>query len=479
MEYIDLYNKGIDSLSEKDYLEAIKQLNKSYVLSNQRLNEALYCLGIAYENIGSFDDAEIHYIKYINIHKDSIKGWIHLGYLYYNNNNLLQAVDTFKMAIEIVGVNKQLHLAITEILIKLEIFNEAEYYYEQILGEIIYDQNNTKTYIFVLEILGKYNKAIETLEEFLVNNKCLPRRHTAELQCLLGFMNLKIGNYKNGFKLIENRWDTEKDAFKLGFDLSLMWNGSQQSAQCVKNKSLLLIWDQGLGDTIHFARYINSINIKFKNIYILCQKELKRLFISSFPGIKVFTKDDNLPKYDYFIPLMSLPFALKLSKSNLFNENTYIFPAYKKNRSSSAQKIIGIVWGGNKDSYNYETKSININEIEKLINRNNKHKWISLQYGFKDKIKNLKIILNDDSDFFDMCNVISDLDLVITVDTSVAHLAGAIGAPTWIMLSKNSCWRWGWEGLTTEWYKSVRLFRQKSFNNWNDVFNEITASLNH
>jgi len=479
MEYIDLYNKGLDSLSEKDYLEAVNYLNKSYIISNQRLNEALYCLGIAYENIGSFDDAEIHYIKYIKIHNDSIKGWIHLGYLYYKNRNFLQAVDTFKMAIEVVGVNKQLHLAITEILIKLERFNEAKYYYEQILDEIIYDINNTITYIFVLEILEKYNKAIVTLEEFLINNKSLPKHRTAELQCLLGFMKLKIGDYQNGFKLIENRWDTEKDTFKLGYNMSLMWNGSQQSAKCVKNKSLLVIWEQGLGDTMHFSRYINSLDLQFKNVYFLCQKELKRLFVSSFPKVKVLTKDDNLPKFDYFIPVMSLPFVMKLSKSNLFSENTYICPSYKKERTSSAEKIIGIVWDGNKDSYNYETKSININEIQKLISRNKKHKWVSLQYGFKEKINNLKIILNDDSDFFDMCNVINDLDLVITVDTSVAHLAGAIGAPTWIMLSKNSCWRWGWEGATTEWYKSVRLFRQKLFNNWNDIFDEITASLNH
>jgi len=478
MEYIDLYNKGVDSLSENDYLEAVDYFTKSFKLSNNSLNEALYCLGIAYENIGSFDDAEMHYIKYLKINNYSIKGWIHLGYLYNKNRNFLQAVDTFKLAIKVVGVNKQLHLAITEILIKLDRFNEAENYYEQILNEIIYDENNTKTFIFVLETLGKYERAIETLEEFLINNKALPKHHTAELRCLLGFMKLKIGDYRNGFKLIENRWDTEKESYKLGYNMSLMWNGSQQSAKCVKNKRMLLIWDQGLGDTIHFSRYINSLDLEFRTVYLLCQKELKRLFVSSFPKIKVLTKDDNLPKYDYFIPLMSLPFAMKLSKANLFSENTYIRPSYKKERSSSAEKIIGIVWSGNKDSYNYETKSININEIEKLICRNKKHKWVSLQYGFKEKIKNLKIILNDDTDFYDMCNIINDLDLVITVDTSVAHLAGAIGAPTWIMLSKNSCWRWGWEGATTEWYKSVRLFRQKLFNNWNDVFDGITASLN-
>ena len=295
-----------------------------------------------------------------------------------------------------------------------------------------------------------------------------------EVRITEAMTHLQMGDFAEGWKL----WET-RPSLDPRFQHVPFWHG-----QPVEH--LLVHEDQGLGDAIQFARYIPELRNHAKHITVQVTSALKRLFETSFFGITFLTLDDPVPAVDARIRLLSLPAILGTNGSNIPAPIPYIHPSSDERKTWRAGLIdipkpqIGVVWGGNPNHLNDALRSIPLKKFLPIIQCCKNH-MISLQKGSqKAGVIAATGILDTENflrDFADTAALIAELDLLITVDTSVAHLAGAMGKPVWLLLPFDPDWRWLLGREDTPWYPSMRLFRQKEPRNWQDVIERVINDL--
>ncbi len=295
-----------------------------------------------------------------------------------------------------------------------------------------------------------------------------------------GIARLISGDLIGGFADYESRWLLPE--FKSRSFSSALWQNEN-----LKGKSIMIYSEQGFGDTIQFIRYVSLVaKQKPKAIYLETHKFLVALLKANIKVDGVFNTGDNLPKSDYHIPLMSLAHRFKTTLENIpkktgylqVTENTpYIF---ENNQLGQKNIKIGLVWAGRKSHKNDKRRSIPFNFCLPFFKSQN-IQFYSLQVDgaaecekYSSDIIDLSVYLTD---FVATGAILKNLDLVITVDTALAHLAGSLGVMCWIMLPFAPDWRWQLDNHYTPWYSSIRLFRQQKRNNWTSVIDQITSSL--
>ncbi|NQU60312.1 MAG: glycosyltransferase family protein [Rhodospirillales bacterium] len=291
---------------------------------------------------------------------------------------------------------------------------------------------------------------------------------------------LQKGDLEEGFDEYEWRWKISR-AKPRDFTQPL-WDGSD-----LKGKTILLHQEQGFGDMIHFARYIPMVKAKGGTIVVETHPELSRLF-STIDGVgQVVNGGSDLPKFDVYAPMLSLPRILGTTLANLPADVPYLKPPDAHTgllpATMSTNKKIGIAWAGRSTHRNDANRSCTFNDFIELMGFPNTALY-SLQYGppsadiqangCEALVTNLGGKVRD---FADTAGVISELDLVITVDTAIAHLAGALGKPTWVVLPTPGDWRWMLDRPDSPWYPSMRLFRQPQPGDWKSVFEAVKQAL--
>jgi hypothetical protein len=252
----------------------------------------------------------------------------------------------------------------------------------------------------------------------------------------------------------------------------------------LSSKTLLLYTEQGFGDSIQFARFIALLRPRVGRLVMYCRKGLKELFSHSLDLDDISDDCSKLPSFDLTLPLLSIPHYFDPHFNYLDNTAAYITPPQNKNFDCTPSKInVGLVWSADKSGFDHRNKIVSLESLIPFFKIPG-ISWHSLQMGEEAQdLKRLKLthLLNDLSEnishFGDTADAVQALDLVITTDTSVAHLAGAMGKPVWVMLKKNPDWRWYSDGATTRWYPSARLFRQENHGCWDSVIRRIQQSL--
>jgi len=245
------------------------------------------------------------------------------------------------------------------------------------------------------------------------------------------------------------------------------WQGEE-----LLNETLLLHAEQGFGDTLQMMRYIPRVSERVKHILIWVPPSLKDLVKGIRKVDEAVTKKPNEDKFDLQLPLMSLPGVFNDSLDTIPNICPYI--PTNRNSKSSIYKKIGICWSGS-GSQPLDRRSIPIDSFQPLFKKT--------EFEFHSLQLNETIPSNVQDRSFEMTNfkatadVIEDLDLVITIDTSIAHLAGAMGKDVWILLNFAPDWRWGYQGDTSPWYPSARLFRQNYKEPWSIVISRLSQEL--
>ncbi|HEX8958111.1 MAG TPA: sulfotransferase, partial [Burkholderiaceae bacterium] len=268
-------------------------------------------------------------------------------------------------------------------------------------------------------------------------------------------------------------------------------------------KTILLYGEQGLGDILQFIRYARSIAQRGATVHVLVPQALQTL-IASCPGVSaVFTSDRLLAPFDYHCALMSLPLLCGTELSSIPAETPYLSSSAEKQawwreRIGQASRAslhnglrtglrVGLVWAGNPRKHDSgahaadRLRSLRFEQIAPLLDVEGVE-FYSLQLG-EEAVAQLNgdprvIDLTADlHDFEDTAAFVSNLDLVISVDTSVVHLTGAIGKPVWILNRYNTCWRWLAEGMDSPWYPTARLFRQSDFGDWDGVVADAKRAL--
>ncbi len=295
----------------------------------------------------------------------------------------------------------------------------------------------------------------------------------------LGMNLLQIGAFQRGWAECEWRWQTpEFTPFECP---QPRWNG-----RVLPGQTLLLHTEQGAGDAIQFARFIPLAAARCSRVLLVCMPALQPL-LATLPGIAELRSPGTIPfdSFATYAPLMSLPHLLGITLDKLPNEVPYLQADVSRLilPVQSNRKRSGIVWAGSPTQANDRNRSCRLEDFQPVLQVPG-GEFYSLQVG--DRAGELAtfdspVAIGDLApqlhDYADTAAAIAQLDLVISVDTSVAHLAGALGKPVWTVLCYNADWRWLTERKDSPWYPTMRLFRQPQPGDWATVFARVAAAL--
>jgi tetratricopeptide (TPR) repeat protein len=356
-------------------------------------------------------------------------------------------------------------------------FTEALKCYQQILT---IKPNSAKAYNNIAHVLETQNQLVDALANFQRAIALEPK--WAEAHTGYSLTLLKNGRFNLGWHEFE--WRLQNKEISTPQFKQPKWNGT-----ALARRRLLVHWEQGLGDSIQFVRYLPLIK-KCRIVIFACQPALESLF-KGLSGIDILIANPRLDKapkiaYDVWIPLLSLPNLFATTLNDIPVNVPYIYPDTDKvdkwrTRFDTNRFNIGIIWAGSPTHKNDRNRSCSLLHFAALSKVPNVTLF-SLQKGkaatqpVPDGME-LISLTEDLVDFSDTAAAIAHLDLVISVDTSVAHLAGAMGKPVWILLPSNSDWRWLLERNDSPWYPTMRLFRQPAFGDWDSVFRQVAQAL--
>ncbi|WAW09545.1 tetratricopeptide repeat protein [Oxalobacter vibrioformis] len=300
------------------------------------------------------------------------------------------------------------------------------------------------------------------------------------------------GHLEEGWPLYESRLNVSALKLRKMDVPGRLWLGEES----IQGKTLLFSHDMGYGDTIQLCRYTKLASRQGAKVILQVQPPLLGL-METLEGVDELVAHseeltpqtlDKYPPFDLYCPMMSLPLAFHTTLETIPGEVPYLFAdpekvaQWEKRLGSKTKPRVGLVWSGNFVHANDHNRSITLSHLLPYLP--DSCEYISLQKDVRDidKIilsamtewKHYGEMLQDFSDTAALCSL---MDVVISVDTSVAHLSGALGKPTWVMLPFSPDWRWLLDRKDSPWYPGMRLYRQKEPGNWNDVFEEVRSDL--
>ncbi|WP_196766897.1 tetratricopeptide repeat protein [Burkholderia territorii] len=293
---------------------------------------------------------------------------------------------------------------------------------------------------------------------------------------------LLMGDFLEGWRQYEWRWLTRQGPF-----VSRKFSRPRWWGEALSGKTILLHCEQGLGDTIQFCRYVRHIKEGDARVILQVQPPLVSLLRQLDASVQVIGTDDSLPVFDLYCPLMSLPGVLGETVEAI-SSVPYIRPVgnnhdkWKGRLRKGKKKAIGVVWSGSLAHQNDRSRSIPFELFKEIMLDDAYYYCLQPEVRSTDldalsRVMNIECLGRGFVDFSDTAEVIAMMDLIVTVDTSVAHLAGAMGKRVWILLAFSADWRWLLDRTDSPWYQSVRLFRQPAPGNWAAVLQEVRDQL--
>jgi tetratricopeptide (TPR) repeat protein len=331
-----------------------------------------------------------------------------------------------------------------------------------------------------LQDFRRFDEALACYERARATRPDFADAHYNEALC-----RLLVGDLKRGFDRHEWRWETAQHrSFKRNFSQTL-WTGAQD----LSGKTILLHAEQGLGDTIQFCRYAPLVAARGACVVLEVQEPLRAL-MATLPGdARMVARGEPLPDFDLHCPLLSLPRSLATELATIPRVTPYLRAAadgaakWNGRLGVRDRPRIGVAWSGRPSHKNDHNRSIDLAAflqgfagIDATI--------VSLQREVRDAdLATLRergdvVHFGEElKDFSDTAALIANLDLVVAVDTSVAHLAGALAKPVWVLLPFIPDWRWLLDRDDSPWYPAARLFRQDESRRWENVFARVNAAL--
>jgi len=326
------------------------------------------------------------------------------------------------------------------------------------------------------------NQALWCYEQALNLQPNFPEAEMAQSHCLL-----LQGDFVGGWQHHEARWRTSQLRDQGLFPHEPAWLGEPS----LEGRSILLWAEQGLGDTIQFARYIPLVADMAAQVTVCVPETLRRLLASltAVPNVTLVSNDKALTPHDFHCPLMSLPLALSWTLATIPAAVPYLHADAELKQQWSAvlgpatpRLHVGLAWAGRQYGELNHTRDIPLSHLRPLAEIDVELVSLQQQIPAGDlaelaqwgRMHRLEAAMTD---MAETAALIDNLDLVISADTAVIHLAGALGKPAWLLLRYESEWRWGWQTGSSRWYPTVKVFRQQHRGDWSGVVEEVAECL--
>jgi hypothetical protein len=470
------FNRGIALKELGKYEQAISSydqaisLNPGFVASYANRGVALAALNRHEAAVASFDHANRLETRIAYIH-------LHRGISLHALGQYQAAADSYQKAIALDPGSAEAHHNLGISLIKLRQHEAAIASIERAIDLKPEFADAHVNRALALHETRQHQAAMAGYNQAIALQPNLRIAHRN-----LGHLYLLLGDYEKGWGKFEWRLRGDEGKVNRRTFSQPLWLGRESLA----GKTILLHCEQGLGDTIQFCRYAKLVSDLGARVILEIQRPLANL-LASLDGVAVLvTKGSVLPPFQFHCPLMSLPLVFKTridsipAASGYLKANTGKVAAWRTRLGTQTRPRIGLVWSGNPLQENNPNRSIPLADFFGLLHGD--FEYVCLQKDVTEADRNLlfahpeirRFELDDFSETAALCEL---LDLVISVDTSVAHLTGALGRPVWIPLAFNADWRYLLERIDSPWYASARLYREDRLKGWKEVITSIHNDL--
>jgi len=335
-----------------------------------------------------------------------------------------------------------------------------------------FNRGNTLFEMFRIDdALRAYNQAIEIDPDY------------ADAHYAQALVYLLQGDFARGWEQYEWRFRDPKNERNERFFSQPRWTGDES----LDGRTILIYAEQGLGDSLQFCRYIELVRARGASIVLEVPATLKSLMATLRTPVQLVSTGEPLPSFDFHCPLLSLPLVFRTDFHSIPNQTPYLYPDARQKEKwetllgAKRRLRIGVAWSGNPEHRNDHNRSLELAMLMPLFELD--VEWISLQKVVREHdmaiLENTPMLRFDDelADFSDTAALIQSLDLVIAVDTAVAHLTGALNRSLWVLLPHLSEWRWLMDRDDSPWYPGARLFRQSAAGRWTDVVDAVGRAI--
>jgi tetratricopeptide (TPR) repeat protein len=466
---------GLVYLEQRQFQQAPACFQKALQL-NPRMAEAQCNLGLVLKNTGDLKTAQNAFQQAIAIRPDYTKAFFLLGDLCHEMKEMNLAIKYLGKAVDLDPTYVAAHNHLGICLMETGALQQAE---DELMAARIIDPKCARTWCNLGNVQRKRLHLNEALRSY--NQAILLDPHFSEAHFNKGLVHLLLGDFDSGWPAYEWRLHAlpKNSGYPNRYGLPL-WQGEN-----LEKKSILVYDEQGFGDTFMFARYLKLLRSIGAHIVFESRPALFRLFQGLDLADLVIERKANASdarQCEFCIPLGSLAGRFHAMGFPIPTETPYLHASTEKQRLwrqrfSHDILSIGLIWSGS----NVDPSRQCPPKLFKSLTENLQAAWYSLQkpiagqpIGHKNWLTDLGPEL---ADFSDTAGILANLDLVISIDTAVAHLAGAMGLPVWVLLPHVPDWRWFLERTDSPWYPSMRLFRQTTPGDWQTPLEQIKSAL--
>ncbi|NTU58115.1 MAG: tetratricopeptide repeat protein [Chlorobiaceae bacterium] len=472
------YNRGL-ALQELNQLEAAVESYNRAIAINPAYTDAYSNRGVALHDLKKFESAIADHDHAISINPYAYEAWSNKGLSLKELNRFEEAVASYD---EAIALKPDYAVAFSNRGIALQMLDrldDALASYDEAIAlkpDYAVAYSNRGVALQGLrrldESLADYDRAIALKPDY------------ADAYWNKSLALLLAGNYSRGWELYEWRWKKEDFPDSERIFARKLWLGDDSIA----GKSVLLHSEQGLGDTIQLCRYVKSAAELGARVVLEVQPSLVGLLRQLEGVAELVVKGGEHPEFDCHCPLMSLPLAFRTTLETIPSASKYLsvesfkVTEWSQRLGQKTRPRIGLVWSGETRHKNDRNRSVLLSSLLNTLPP--EFEYVSLQKEVR--AVDMETILSRSNishygeelkDFTDTAALCELMDVVVSVDTSVAHLGGAMGRPTWVMISYSPDWRWLLDRTDSPWYESVRVYRQESVGDWTSVFEDVRRDL--
>lgn len=463
-----LNQQGLGLLQQGQFAAGAALLQQS-LASNAKQPEVSYNLGYALQQLGRLEEALVAYTQAVSLMPDDLDAVMSRGRVRASLGQFEGAAADFAKATRLVPQSPDAWNNLGNVLLDLARESDAVAAYDKALAlrsnfaQVLFNKGKA------LGALERYAEAAVAYESALALN---PQYEEAKWH--LSWVKLVLGDFAQGWPLFEARWTVPQLGNQRRYPQLPQWLGKEPIA----GKSILLYAEQGLGDTLQFCRYVPVLQALGAKVSLAVQAPLVSLLAGQWPDVPVAESFADVSGFDLATPLMSLPLALGTTLETVPAAVPYLQVRDEAAAATCGRPRVGLVWSGSAGHKNDKNRSMALSVLAPLFAL--PVDWVCLQPEVRESdrawlIAHPDVVLEQPvlTDFAETARVIAALDWVVTVDTAVAHLAGALGKAVWLLLPTGPDYRWLLDRTDSPWYPTARLFRQFVRGDWAGVINVV------